>query len=61
MDKVRITRSARHAQRLEEVMIDPKKYVVSEQAKISDIDLDVEDFQHDGERLTPKDAEAIVE
>jgi predicted HicB family RNase H-like nuclease len=46
---------------LEEVMIDPKKYVVSEQAKISDIDLDVEDFQHGGERLTEKNAEAIAE
>jgi hypothetical protein len=46
---------------VEEVMIDPKKYVVTEQTKISDIDLDVEDFQHGGERLTEKDAEAIAE
>lgn len=42
-------------------MIDPKKYVVSEQAKVSDIDLDVEDFQHGGKRLTQEDAEAIAE
>jgi hypothetical protein len=35
--------------------------VVSEQTKISDIDLDVEDFQHGGERLTEKDAEAVAE
>lgn len=42
-------------------MINPKKYVVTEQTKISGIDLDVEDFQHGGERLTEKDAEAIAE
>jgi predicted HicB family RNase H-like nuclease len=42
-------------------MIDPKKHLVTELTKISDIDLDVEEFRHGGKRLTEDDAAAIVE
>ena len=42
-------------------MIDPKKHVVTDQTKISDIDLDVEEFRHGGQRLTEPGAEAIAE
>jgi predicted HicB family RNase H-like nuclease len=46
---------------MEEDMIDPKKYVVTDQTKISDIDLEVEEFRHGGKRLTEDDAEVIAE
>ena len=42
-------------------MIDPKKHIITEQTKITDIDLDVEEFRHGGKRLTEKDAEAIAD
>lgn len=42
-------------------MIDRKKHIITEKTKITDIDVDVEEFRHGGKRLTEKDAEAIAD